>query len=158
MGTIEEKTDAEETPPTIGGMVLCTVRSWWDAEQERLRWTVVWEDRGDRIEADLSLSIPDYNSPQAMDKLRRQLDEKVAELRAANPGDFEVECVDATGREDRLDEGLTYMAEEHSGDPEIYWVWDRFGERRQYGRFRFRERPKARADDFRKRDEGNDIG
>lgn len=46
-------------------------------------------------------------------------------------------CVDMTGLEDRFDQGIEYVFERHA-DKAMLWVYDKFGEKREVFRERFK--------------------
>jgi hypothetical protein len=52
--------------------------------------------------------------------------------------DFEVECINIDGIEDKFDAGVTYVAYSHL-DPEMIWVVDRFGKSDAYFKGRFKQ-------------------
>jgi len=53
------------------------------------------------------------------------------------PEDIVVKCVDDLGIEDRFDQGIDYIAEDHS-DTDMIWVYDRFGEKGEFFKTRFK--------------------
>ena len=127
----------EEVPKTMAGLPHKGNKFHYSEQREMNYWVVTWGEGEDKL--DIELSIPSMDGVGARvvaDRLRGQLQEKVALLRIKHPGEFEVECVDATGQEDRFDEGVTYMAE--NGDRDMIWVYDRFGEKGEFSRSRFR--------------------
>jgi predicted DNA-binding WGR domain protein len=52
--------------------------------------------------------------------------------------DFEVECINNLGLEDKFDVGVTYVAEHHD-DKDLYWVYDKLGEKQSVFVERFKK-------------------
>ena len=132
----------QEIPQTMGGYPMLDFVKKDAPRNKMIFWDVTWGDQEYEIHLWFGMPIPQYNEGArlAADRLRGQIQEKVARLKMEHPGDFEVECTDATGEEDKFDEGSTYLAEAHL-DQDLFWVYDRFGQRGEYGKFRFRRVP-----------------
>jgi len=132
-------TDELDIPKMIGGLPLAEVKQYRNYAVRLEVWKILWSDGDENIETELTLAVEEMQMEflnGVLNRLRDQLKEKVALLRMRYPGDFEVVCHDATGQEDRFDEGCTYLAENHI-DTSLVWVYDRYGERREYAWSRF---------------------
>ena len=132
----------EELPQRLGGYDFTKVSTWHNANLLRHEWIVLWGSPDDGIEMVVTMADGIIIGPTepVSSKLREQILEKLEKLREENPGDFEVECLDDTGMEEHFDTGLTYMAEAHT-DKDLLWVYDRYGQRGEFGNFRFRRVP-----------------
>lgn len=129
----------KELPPTIGGLRLSEIRHYERAANMIYCWSVWWGEPDEDIS--IEIEIPKMTSMDVRTlehKVKREFQEQVALLKMRNPGEYEVECIEATGVDNRLNEGLTYMAATHS-DKNLIFVWDRYGKRGEFGMFRFRE-------------------
>lgn len=125
-------------PASLGGLDLGGIRQYEDPAPRELVCIAFWGEPEDEIS--LEIRVPQSFFHRSLMELERfvtsGIQEKIAKLRMEYPGDFEVLCIDATGEEYRFDENMTYLAESHS-DPEMVWVYDRFGQRGEFGMFRF---------------------
>ena len=68
--------------------------------------------------------------------VQKKIDES-PEAYGFQPRDWEVECVNAVGMEDRFDEGVTYVAERHV-EKDMICVWDRYGQKQECFSERFK--------------------
>lgn len=157
----EDKMFEIDKNPSLNDELIRYVRSWLPKEfcgypfynvyrsyvpRSRLEeWVMVWRNNdGDGEIIEIKFEIDDLIKSKhsghgfaqlVADKALRA----IQDYKEANPGEFEVVCVDALGMEEWFDEGITYLAEDYDEDNDMVFVYDRCGVRREVFWSRFQE-------------------
>jgi hypothetical protein len=129
----------QELPDELCGYKFDSLSNWRNDQRRCYEYLVKWVSGEDALTMIVTLDDCHLRVEASLveQRLREKIREKLKRLQEENPGDFEVECQDNTGVEEHFDAGLKYLAEQHT-DKDLVWVYDRYGNKGEYGLFRFK--------------------